>query len=230
MKLGEEAIVDVQAFGLEGGSRAGMRKTVRKAEREGATFRVVPRDQVPAALPRLGAISDSWLREKDAKEKGFSLGAYSEAYIQRFPVAVVEVDGTPVAFANLWLGADGREYSLDLMRYEAETAPDGVMQYLFAQALLWGKEQGYSRFSLGMAPLSGLERGPLAPLAARLGTLVFRHGEHFYNFQGLRDFKEKFDPAWEPRYLASPGGLALPRVVGNIATLVSGGVRGVLKR
>ncbi len=230
LKLGEEAIVDVQGFTLDGGARAGMRKTVRKAEKEGATFDLLDPGQVAVELPRLRAISDTWLAAKSAKEKGFSLGSFSEEYIARFPVAVVRVEGTIVAFANMWLGADGREYSLDLMRYEPETSPDGVMQYLFAQSLLWGKEQGYTRFSMGMAPLSGLDSGPLAPLAARLGALVFRHGEHFYNFQGLKAYKEKFDPVWEPRYLASPGGLALPRIVGNITTLISGGVRGVLLR
>ncbi|HEY8183629.1 MAG TPA: phosphatidylglycerol lysyltransferase domain-containing protein, partial [Thermoanaerobaculia bacterium] len=57
-----------------------------------------------------------------------------------------------------------------------------------------------------------------------------RFGEHFYNFQGLRQYKEKFDPIWEPMYLASPGGLALPRILTNLATLISGGLRGVVAK
>lgn len=230
LKLGEEAVVDVQGFGLEGGARSGMRKAVRKAEKDGVSFRVLARDEVATALPRLRAISDAWLTAKRAREKAFSLGAFSEAYLARFPMVVAEHEGAVVAFANLWLGREGTEFSLDLMRYDPTTSPQGVMQYLFARTLLWGKEKGYQRFSLGMAPLSGLEAGPLAPLSARLGAALYRHGEHFYNFQGLRAYKEKFDPVWEPRYLASPGGLALPRIVANIAALVSGGVRGVLGR
>lgn len=230
LKLGEAAVVDAQGFGLEGGKRAGMRKTVRKVEKAGATFEVLPAREVPAVLPRLREISDAWLAAKDAREKSFSMGAFSEAYLSRFPHAVVRHGDRIVAFGNLWLGGDGREFSLDLMRYEPDTAPDGVMQYLFAQSLLWGKERGFERFSLGMAPLSGLETGPLAPLSARLGAALFRHGEHFYNFQGLRAYKEKFDPVWEPRYLASPGKLALPRILGSVATLVSGGVRGAMGR
>jgi phosphatidylglycerol lysyltransferase len=63
-----------------------------------------------------------------------------------------------------------------------------------------------------------------------LGALVFRHGEHFYNFRGLRQYKEKFDPIWEPKYLASPGGLALPRILTNIASLISGGLKGVITK
>ncbi len=102
------------------------------------------------------------------------------------------------------------------------------MEFLFIELMLWGKEEGYRWFNLGMAPLAGLENRPQAPLWNRLGALLYRHGEHFYNFQGLRDYKEKFDPVWVPRYLASPGGLALPRVLANLATLISGGVKGVI--
>ena len=81
-----------------------------------------------------------------------------------------------------------------------------------------------------MAPFSGFEVHRFAPLWNRVGALLFRHGEHFYNFQGLRAFKEKFDPVWEPRFLASPGGLTTPFVLTDIAALVSGGVAGVAMR
>jgi len=79
-----------------------------------------------------------------------------------------------------------------------------------------------------MAPLSGLENRALAPLWIRIGAMVYHHGEHFYNFQGLRLYKEKFDPLWVPKYLASPGGIALPRVLANVAALIAGGVKGIV--
>lgn len=230
LKLGEAGVVDVQGFGLEGGKRAGMRKAVGKVEKAGATFEVLSREDVVSVLPRLRQVSDAWLADKGAREKSFSIGAFSRPYVTRFPHAVVRHQDRIVAFGNLWLGAGAHEFSLDLMRYDPRTSPDGVMQYLFARTLLWGKEMGYRRFSLGMAPFSGLEAGPMAPLPARLGAALFRHGEHFYNFRGLRAYKEKFDPVWEPRYLASPGKLALPRILASVATLVSGGVRGAVGR
>jgi phosphatidylglycerol lysyltransferase len=77
-----------------------------------------------------------------------------------------------------------------------------------------------------MAPLSGFEQHRLAPIWNRLGALLFRHGEHFYNFQGLRDFKDKFDPDWQPRYLAAPSVLTMPIALTRIARLVSGGTSG----
>ena len=146
--------------------------------------------------------------------------------MKEFPFVVVKKEGEIVAFANVWLGAEREEISLDLMRY-LERAPKNVMDYLFIQLMLWGSRQGYRWFNLGMAPLAGLESRALAPLWSRIGAFVFRFGEHFYNFQGVRLFKEKFSPVWEPKYLASPGGLALPRVLADIAALNSGGLRGI---
>jgi phosphatidylglycerol lysyltransferase len=157
------------------------------------------------------------------------LGSFKPEYLRRFPVGVVRQEGKVVSFANLWLGAEQEELSPDLMRY-LPGAPPGVMEYLFVELMLWGKQAGYRWFNLGMAPFSGLQDRALAPLWNRAGAFVFRHGEHFYNFQGLRQYKEKFDPEWEPRYLASPAGLALPRILTNLAALISGGLKGVLTK
>jgi phosphatidylglycerol lysyltransferase len=104
------------------------------------------------------------------------------------------------------------------------------MEYLLVQLMLWCRQEGYRWFNLGMAPLSGLENRALAPLWNRLGALVFRHAEQVYNFQGLREYKEKFGPVWEPIYIASPGGLVLPRILTNVAALISEGPQGVVQK
>jgi phosphatidylglycerol lysyltransferase len=185
---------------------------------------------VPALFPTLRVVSDAWLAEKRTREKGFSLGRFDEDYLRRFPAALVRIQGRVVAFANLWLGGLKAAMSLDLMRYDPDAAPAKVMEFLLLELMLWGRAQGYRAFSLGMAPLAGLEHHELAPLWSRAGALLFQHGEQFYNFQGLRAYKEKFDPVWEPRYLASPGGLVLPRILANVASLIAGGLRGVVAR
>ena len=81
-----------------------------------------------------------------------------------------------------------------------------------------------------MAPLSGLETHPLAPLWHRMGPLLYRHGEHFYNFQGLRSYKAKFDPQWHAKYLVAPGGVGMPAVLLDVAALIAGGYRGIVLR
>ena len=79
--------------------------------------------------------------------------------------------------------------------------------------------------SATLPPLSGLEKRPLAPLWHKMGHLIFTHGENFYNFEGLRNYKNKFDPTWQPRYLASPGGWwHLPHALVDVSRLISGGV------
>jgi phosphatidylglycerol lysyltransferase len=115
------------------------------------------------------------------------------------------------------------------MRFSS-AAPRGVMEYLFVRLMQWARSEGYAMFDLGMAPLSGFEARALAPAWHRLGRLVYRHGEHFYHFQGLRQYKEKFNPIWEPRYLGTPGGLAIPRILANVTSLVSGGLTGVVRK
>jgi phosphatidylglycerol lysyltransferase len=229
LKLGEEARVPLTTFSLEGGARRGLRRVHSRLERAGCSFEVLPREEVPPLLPELKAISDAWLAEKNTREKGFSVGFFDEGYLQRFPAGLVRWEGKIMAFVNILLGADQHQLSLDLMRYLPE-APHGIMEYLFIELMLWGKREGYQWFGLGMAPLAGLESRPLAPLWNHLAGLVFRHGEHFYNFQGLRQFKEQFGPEWGPKYLASSSGLALPRILANIAALTSRGLKGAIAK
>jgi phosphatidylglycerol lysyltransferase len=224
MKLGEEARVPLTDFALEGSARAELRTQRRRAEKDGASFRVLSPAEVPDLLPKLRAISDAWLEDKAAAEKSFSVGAFDEPYIRNFPVAVVICANEPVAFASLWVSGDGAEIAVDLMRFGAD-APRGAMDFLFIELMLWGRTQGHRWLNLGMAPLAGLERHPLAPAWHRVGNFVFRYGEHFYNFDGLRRYKAKFNPQWESKYLASPGGMALPRILLDISVLISGGVK-----
>jgi phosphatidylglycerol lysyltransferase len=197
--------------------------------REGYSFEIVPASGVAPLLDEMEVVSNTWLSDKNTREKRFSLGFFDRAYLLRLPVAVVRKAEHIAAFANVWPSDSGIELSIDLMRYVNNTA-SGVMEYLFTQLMLWGRAEGYEYYNLGMAPLAGFERHRLAPLWNRLGALLFRHGEHFYNFQGLRNFKEKFDPEWEPRYLAMPGGLTVPLVLTRIASLVSGGVAGTIAK
>jgi phosphatidylglycerol lysyltransferase len=228
LKLGEEGRVKLEAFSLEGSRRADLRQARRRAERAGASFEVAAKEQIPSLLTDLERISNHWLRQKNIAEKRFSVGFFSAEYLSRLPCAIVRRGGVPVAFANIWLGGQKEEFSIDLMRYDA-MAPKGVMDYLFVELMLWGKAQGYRWFNLGMAPLSGLDRHPLAPVWHRVGSFVFRHGEHFYNFEGLRAYKEKFHPEWRPQYLVSPGGLSVVRALLDSSILIAGGIRDMVR-
>jgi phosphatidylglycerol lysyltransferase len=229
LKLGEEARVALPAFGLEGSARADLRQAHRRGQRESLGFEIVHAPADASLIAELRGISDAWLAEKTAAEKGFSIGYFDADYLANFPLALVRAEGRIVAFANLWTTGTREEMSVDLMRF-ASGAPKGVMDYLFIELMLWGRSEGYRWFNLGMAPLAGLEQRPLAPAWHRLASLLYQYGENFYNFEGLRRYKEKFDPEWTPRYLAAPGGIALPRVLVDVTTLIAGGLREVIRR
>jgi phosphatidylglycerol lysyltransferase len=228
-KIGEEARVPLSTFSLEGSERADLRQDHRRCMRDGAVFEVVPAKDVPALLPQLKGVSDSWLGDKSTAEKHFSVGSFDNEYLSQFDVALVRRAGEIVAFANLWTTATKRELSIDLMRF-GPNSPRSAMDFLFTELMLWGRAQGYGSFNLGMAPLAGLEQHPLAPVWHRVGNFVFRYGEHFYNFEGLRRYKAKFRPEWEPKYLVAPGGIALPRIMFDVSSLIAGGVKELLTK
>jgi len=229
IKIGEEARVPLAEFNLDGKSKKVLRNTVNKLTREGMRLEIITADGVASMLPRLKAISDAWMRDKGVREKGFSLGTFDPTYLQRTPMALVWQNEELVAFANLFLTDSKEEASLDLMRHLPEGTA-GVMDFMFIALMQWAKGEGYRWFNLGMAPFSGLQNRRSAPLWSRLGALLFGRGERFYNFRGLHKYKDKFDPVWEPRYLAVPNGIALPLVFANVASLISGGLSGMVRR
>ena len=221
-KVGENAVVDLATFNLVGAKRQPLRAARRKlAERDGATFEVIEPPHVAAHLEALRPMSDAWLAMHKGGEKGFSLGRFDPAFAARGPIAIVSVRGHPIAFATLWTTHDKAWAAIDLMRYDPAESPHGVMDFLITESLLWAQAEGYRKFDLGMAPLSGLSEERQAPLFARLGRLVYDQGGAFYNFEGLRKFKEKFTPDWEPRYLAAPGAWSMPIVLAEVAVLSS---------
>lgn len=219
MKYGEEAHVDLADFSLEGPQAKDFRAALRRADRDGLTFAVIPPAGVTAIIPELRAVSDAWLEDRGGDEKRFSLGPFDPDYLARFPIAVVRQEGRLLAFANIWINGSGGEMSVDLMRHLPD-APAGTMDMMFVRLFQWGREQGHETFNLGLAPLSGMPEDRLAPIWAKIGRTLFERGERLYRFTGLRAFKEKFQPQWEPRYIATPGGLprlrALVALVGAV--------------
>jgi phosphatidylglycerol lysyltransferase len=229
LKIGEVARVELKSFSLDGAARQDFRYADRKAEREGLDFEILPKSSVPEVLVDLKAVSDAWLATKHGHEKGFSLGRFENSYVREFDCAVMRKNGQIVAFANLWKGANLDEISVDLMRYRPGVSKI-LMDAFFARLLLRAKADGYHWFNLGAAPLSGLADHPLSSTWNRIGTFIYRRGDELYNFEGLRAFKQKFNPVWTPQYLACRGGFAIAHVLLDVAGLIAGGPVGIFRR
>jgi len=209
LHIGDEAIVELQDFGLEGKRFKNLRNTLSRFGREG--FRAVWHD-APLSDHLLGLIkgvSDDWLEHQGGEEKAFSLGWFEVEIIRDTPVVTVEdAQGNVLAFANYVPMYNLPQASPDLMRY-SQRAPAGIMDYLFIQSILHFKELGAAEFNLGLAPLAHVGQDENSNLAEKAINILYNN---FYNFKGLHDFKAKFNPRWEPRYLIYPGLVILPRV------------------
>jgi lysylphosphatidylglycerol synthetase-like protein (DUF2156 family) len=154
-------------------------------------------------------------------EKAFSLGKFDPAFLSQCPIGIVALNGETVAFGSLLITPDKSWAGIDLMRYAPEKAVTNTMDFLLVELIQWARQEGYQAFDLAMAPLSGLIDAEYVPLFARIGHFIFEKGERFYNFKGLRRFKQKFDPRWEPRYIAAPKYWQLPIALAHAARLTN---------
>ena len=228
-KVGENATVPLDSFQLEGTRRGNLRRAWKKIGSGGGSFEVIAAGEATSLMAELQAVSECWLGHHAGGEKGFSLGGFSPRYVAEFPVAVVRQDDKVVAFATLWTTSARLSFSMDLMRY-SDDAPKNVMDFLFVELIGWGREQGYQAFEFGLAPLSGLDDRPLAPMMSRVGNLLFERGEEIYNFQGVHRYKDKYDPTWQPRYIAAPKSWHIPLLLAEVGLMSSGGMAGLAKR
>jgi phosphatidylglycerol lysyltransferase len=228
-KLGDQAVVDLPKFDLKGGDWLKLRRSINRAERDGLEFSVLAPAEVPAVLDELTAVSNAWLAHHNAAEKGFSLGTFQSGYVTSHPVAIIRMGGHIVAFANILTTQTRTSAFIDLMRH-VPGVHRGAMDLLFVRIIQYLQVEGFQQLNLGMAPLAGLSARNCAPLWHHMGRFVFEHGERFYNFKGVLAFKAKFHPEWQPRYLAVCDKRQAPTAMMDIALLIGGGVRGLVRR
>jgi phosphatidylglycerol lysyltransferase len=230
LKVGEAAHVPLASFSLNGSSRAGLRYALKRGERDGLEFEMIPPGSLDTVIDELRDISNAWLARQQVEEKAFSVAAFTRDFVFAQPVALLHQHGRPIAFATVMTTDTKQEVTVGLMRYRPGEASRYAMEYLFVRLIEWAQDQGYGSFNLGIAPLSGLGEHRLAPRWHRVGRLIWAHGRSFYNFLGLRTFKDKFDPIWEPRYLAASGFLAPYLALLDITALTAGGLFRMIRR
>ena len=226
--LGEEARVPLTHFTLEGGERKRIRQNVRKLEQEGVRFELHARPEARCIAQCL-AVSADWLRHRGGREKRYSLGRASVEYLAAMPLATVWQGDRLLAFANVLQTADRSVLSVDLMR-QVTDAPRGCMDLLFARLMEWGRTQGYAQFSLGLTPLSGEATTGGSRYWPTLVRLARRLGERHYGFAGLRRYKDKWHPQWQPRYVVVPRRRDLLPALIDLTLEISGGKRALLAR
>lgn len=228
LKLGEKALVPLAQFTTTGKRNENLRWALNRAKREGLEFQLLEQPLSEVDWAQLQTISDDWLKEKQAREKRFSIGCFKREYLAWSPIAVVRQQEHIIAFANL-MPDYGKNYelSIDLMRHKSDMPP-GTMDFLFLKLIEYAKSAGYHYFSLGAAPFSAVGDSPWPRRDERLIRFFYEYGSEFYGAKGLRQYKEKFNPIWRGCYLAYPHGRAVHPLLVDLTALVAGGYRQIL--
>ncbi|CUT93746.1 Putative membrane protein (fragment) [Staphylococcus capitis] len=131
----------------------------------------------------------------------FSVGQFTQPYLSKAPIGVMRDEhGKMIAFCSLMPTHFNDAISVDLIRWLPELDLP-LMDGLYLHMLLWGQEKEYKAFNMGMATLSNVGTLHYSYLRERLAGRVFEHFNGLYRFQGLRRYKEKYSPNWEPRFL-----------------------------
>lgn len=219
IRLGDEARVFLPHFSMEASGNRVRRTTLARLTRSGATLRVVPPEETAARLDTLREISDAWLAERGIRERSFAVSWFNPDYVRRFPAVLLETGTRIEAFALLWPDPARSIVTIDLLRHRAG-APRGFLDGLLTWVLTWARQQGYRWFSVGLVPVDEAADSETAPFWMRLGPYPFTQGGP-YHYRLLRKHARKFDPVWEPRYLAYPGGSSLLTVLADVAALIA---------
>jgi len=213
IKVGDDAITDLAAFSLDGRANKEKRHTLNHIESLGVKYVRYEPPLADEILSRMSAVSDDWLSLAGRRERRFTLGIFDIDYLRRMPVsAAIDANGVMLGFINEMPSCCKGEATIDLMRRRTE-APEGTMDYLFIKLILHLKQQGYARFNLGMAPMSGFAEEENATREERAIHYFFQHLNFLFNYQGLRHFKSKYATFWEPRYSICRTSLDLPQLV-----------------
>jgi phosphatidylglycerol lysyltransferase len=220
--IGHEAIVALNSFTLAGKAGKDLRPPVNRLTKLGFQAIIQEPPLSDALLAELQVISDEWLTMMHGSEKQFSLGFFDPEYLRNCPViTIVSPEGQITAFANVITEYQRNEVTVDLMRRRRNMTP-GTMEFLFVSFFQWAQTKNYTGFNLGLSALSGVGSHPDDPRIERALFYIYEHINQFYNFKGLHQFKEKFNPYWEPRYLICPNPASLPAVLTALVRADSG--------
>lgn len=219
LPIGQEAILDLDRFTLEGREMKSIRNAVRKVEKSGFTAKIYPPPVPDGKLQQCKQVSDEWLNDLNRKELVFSQGMFVDEEIKKTTILAVEnQEGKVAGFLNIIPDYKANEGTYDLIR-KAKDAPNGIMDYLLIHMFEYFKNQGHRYANLGMAPLTGSEfdNRSITQAFHLLAKVIRKLNE----FKGLKEYKDKFKPEWENRYLAYENDFDL--------LLLPGALSGILK-
>jgi lysylphosphatidylglycerol synthetase-like protein (DUF2156 family) len=199
-QIGASAQVDINKFLNETAGDKWWRWQKNRAAKSGYLFSVAHPPHSEAFLQQLKQVSDNWLELGRHEERSFALGYFDEQYMQECKIYYLHNEqGKILAFTNqLPLFTNLNTATIDLLRYLPEA--NNSMPYLLLNAIEQARQDNFKYFDLGFVPFAQAN-DPILNIARTL------NGGRF-SAKGLEQFKNKFDPIWQPNYMAYDGDLA----------------------
>lgn len=196
--IGEEAVLDLKTYTLDGGKMKTTRSAINRLTAEGFVIKIYTAPIKEGLMQKIEQVSDKWLKELNQKETAFTQGVFDRSILKEQTIITVEDQEEKVyAFLNIVPDYAPGEATYDLIR-KINDAPNGVLDMLLAKTLMYFKEQGYEYANMGLAPLSGLEGENLTEKTIKY---AYDNLKIFGHFKGLRKYKDKFHPLWKKKYL-----------------------------
>ena len=212
LKIGEDAIVELENFKIESPKNKKLRKTLNKFERENYRFERFDAPLSDEILKQMEEVSDDWLTLPGRRERAFSLGSFDPVYLRETTVyAVFDAANNMLAFVNKIPSYADSETTFDLMRHR-DKAPNGTMDFIFTKLILEAKKEGFKTLTLGMSPLADFVENPFPTPEERAVQIFLERMNFLFSYTGLKNFKAKFAGVWEPRYLIFRHTLDLPKI------------------
>jgi phosphatidylglycerol lysyltransferase len=198
--IGQEATVNLENFSLSGGSKSSLRNALNKIKKSGFITRTYSPPLKAGLIQQLKDVSNEWLSEHKMSEVAFTQGVFDKNELKNSHIITLENEEEEIlAFVNLIPDYNEEEGTYDLIR-KASGAPNGAIDYLMIEVFEHFRQKAYTRVNLGMAALSGFEKGK--SLKQRTVYYITEIIKNNSRFKGLHAFKEKFDPEWTNSYLA----------------------------
>ena len=165
-------------------------------------------------MSELQDVSSAWLADGGHRERTFTLGAFDPQYLRETTVLVARSKGGRIeAFVNVVPSFSSSIGNFDLMRRRPD-APNGVMDLMLVHLIERFRCQGAVGMTLGFAPLANIDGDGVV---ARTLRAIYERESTAFNFKGLYQFKDKWQPNWEPRYLVYRSDLELPKIALAVA-------------
>lgn len=197
--IGQEAILDINTFSLEGKEKKSLRNGMNSLLNKGFTITVNQAPQSDDILAELKTVSDEWLAEFEMEELVFSQGKFDPAMLQQQPVITVrDSTGSLKAFLTIIPDFAEEECTYDLIRKTAD-APGAAMDVLIIKLIEYAKENNKRYLNLGLVPMTGISQPDNT--AEQVIKLASERIKRFHHYKGLREFKEKYATSWENKYL-----------------------------